>query len=213
AHRHRATAGEGHVQRVGPRGACEDRPVVDDEGAVDLGHPRHLAPVVVGHPRPDDEHHRAEVDDRVQLARIDEAGLPGHRARSRRSAVTALPSAWPLVAFMTWPTKNPVSLPRTFSSPATSRSPCSGFVAIPPSTTDVSASAPMASKPLAWAIAAGSWPEATISASTVLACVAVSWPPVSMARSAARREGSSAAAPSTARLCSTWVRTHAGSPP
>jgi sulfur-carrier protein len=40
-------------------------------------------------------------------------------ARSRSSAVTALPSAWPFVAFMTWPTKKPVSLPRALSSPVT----------------------------------------------------------------------------------------------
>ena len=47
------------------------------------------------------------------------AGQPAEAARSRSRAVTALPSAWPLVAFMTRPTKKPVSLPRALSSPST----------------------------------------------------------------------------------------------
>src|SRR5919106_342104 len=62
-------------------------------------------------------------------------------------------------------------------------------------------------------MAAGSSPPATISASTSLAWVGVSSPAVSMDTSAASLPGSSASAPSTARLCSTWVSTREGSPP
>src|SRR6186997_2814968 len=69
------------------------------------------------------------------------------------------------------------------------------------------ASAPMASNPLASAISAGDPPEATMSASTALAWVAVSSPPVSILTSAARSAGLMDSAPSTARFCSMWVST------
>ena len=62
------------------------------------------------------------------------AGRGQDAARSRSRAVTALPSAWPLVAFMTWPTKNPVSLPRALSSPSTKRAHSSGWPAMTSST-------------------------------------------------------------------------------
>ncbi len=65
------------------------------------------------------------------------AGPPRFQGAVRRScsrAVTALPSAWPLLSFMTWPTKKPVSLPRFLSSPATNSAQSSGLAAMTAST-------------------------------------------------------------------------------
>src|SRR5262249_33687308 len=95
--------------------------------------------------------------------------------RARNSALTALPSAFPLVAFMTGPT----NAPATLSSPATYFSHAVWSAAMAASTAASSTPVSMASNPLAAAMAAGSAspPAATTSASTALACVAVSAPP------------------------------------
>ena len=99
--------------------------------------------------------------------------------------MTARPSAWPRVAFMTSPTKNPDFFFRSLSSPAMRAAQSSGCSAMMRSTMASSSPESMASNPFAEAMAAGSPPSATREASTVLACVAVRSPPVSRAMRAA----------------------------
>src|SRR5690606_18138562 len=137
---------------------------------------------------------------------------PGPRAAHQplrwcSSPVTTLPSALPLVAFITWPTKKPVIL----ASPSQKRCHSSGWAAMSSSTIASSWEVSIASNPCAAAISAGAPPFSTISASTVLAWVAVSLPSTSMVTSSANAAGSSPVARSSARLCSAWVSVRAGS--
>src|SRR5690606_18390969 len=166
---------EGHA------GADDAALVLDDQRAVELGDRLPGRPVVGRHRRPLAEAEREQVGHGRRLGRRRGTCRPGHGgegvgrtgqapARSRSRAVTALPSALPRVAFMTWPTKKPVSLPRVLSSPPTKRSHSAGLAAITSSTAAARASGDMASNPFAFAMAAGSSPVSTISARTVLAC-------------------------------------------
>ena len=110
--------------------------------------------------------------------------------------MTALPSALPPVAFITWPTKKPVTL----SSPALSRSQSSGLAAMTWSTTGSRAPCPWPRTRAALAMAAGSPPLGQH------ARPAPPWPGSRVARrrppwrtSAAKAAGSSDAAPSSGR--------------
>jgi len=113
-------------------------------------------------------------------------------ARDSMSWLTTLPSAWPLVAFMIWPTKKPWTL----RSPSTKRVHSSGLSAIRPSSSASSSPVSIASKPIDSAMAAGSPPRSTNSASTVLTWVELSAPSTSIAISAANDSAVSSPRPS-----------------